>query len=412
MDDHKFDDIIKVKLDDYEDPSFDPSALAALHTRLDSQTGSSFYNRYRQEILVGGATILIILFMLWGQRYFTADKNIGLQKELQMLQQQNENLAALLNEIKKSKTPVADTIKLIEIRERDPYLYARLTQQLRELKSAILDSLMDLQKDYVRVASVRPVDRASYTGYFERPSYQLKPGNLFISPVDSVEKNDESLKQELKKLSTKELIKKGNYRKGVGIRIGPTAELSQGFYKAGSGEINMGYGLLGDFILSPVLSFETGVKYAHRFYSVGENELGNITLPSVNQTIGNVKLAEVDTWILEIPLNLKYRLPLTTKISFVSRLGYSSLIYFGQRIEYSYEYDPTKNLFVKDSHKQNEFLLSPGALNISIGLSRQLKTKKLLEGGLFYQQGLGKMGAERNNTSYFGIRGVYWITLQ
>ena len=32
MDDNKFDDIIKHKIGEYEDPQFDPSALSALHT--------------------------------------------------------------------------------------------------------------------------------------------------------------------------------------------------------------------------------------------------------------------------------------------------------------------------------------------------------------------------------------------
>ena len=142
------------------------------------------------------------------------------------------------------------------------------------------------------------------------------------------------------------------------------------------------------------------------------DQLGINSISWANQTIGDIKIAEIDSYILELPLNLKYRLPVSTKTSLLARIGYSPMIYTGQTLEYSYEYDATNNLYVKDSHKRKGFHFYPGAINVSLGASKQLKNKKILEGGIFYQHSLGEMGSEKNKSGVFGVRGVYWVPLR
>lgn len=415
MDDNRFDDIIKGKVGEFEDTSFDPSALAALHNRMATDGDWPWHVRFRTEIIAGTAAAIVILLTLWGQWYFSELRTEELQDELLALKTQNEKMDGLIGEMKnfKSTGAPADTIRIIEIRERDPFLYARLVQQIEALKASLSDSFRRVSNASIKENYVLPVNnREAFTGVFENQFSQYRIRSFALLTVDSSTQESEPVNPEPKKLSAKEIIKKENYRKGVGFRLGPTAEVSQGLYPAGDGELNVGYGILGDFILSPSLSFETGLKYAHRFYSVGEKELNKINLPFVNQTIGDVKLAEIDSWVLEVPLHLKYRFPLSMKTSLLTRIGYSAMIYTGQTLEYSYEYDASNNLFVKDSHKQKGFHLYPGALNLSIGVSRLLKNKKILETGIFYQQGLGGMGVEKNKPSYLGIRGVYWIPLR
>ena len=412
MDDNKFDDLIKSKVGNYEDPSFDPSALAALHNRLATESDWPWHVRYRTEIMVGSAAAVIVLFTLWGQWYFTGQTE-NMQKELNMWKAQNEKIEGLLAVMKNYKTPAPDTIRMIEIRDRDPFLYAHLVQQIEDLKTALGDSIrVAYNRRNSEQHSLTVTDRELYAGVFDSPFGRHKFSRFVLLKPDSTPIKNEALNTSPKKLTAKEIKKKENYRKGIGFRLGVTGEVSQGLYPAGVGEPFVGYGILGDFILSPSLSFETGLKYAQTFYAVRENEFHKIDLPSVDPTIGNLKKAEIDSWILEIPLNLKYRLPVSMRTSFLTRIGYSPMIYTGQIFEYSYEYDAVNNLVVNDTHKQRGLQFYPGVVNLSIGGSYILKNKKIIEAGIHYQQGLGKMGIEKNRSGYLGIRGVYWIPLR
>jgi hypothetical protein len=368
MDDNKFDDIIKGKVGEFEDSSFDPSALAAFHNRIATDTGWPWHVRYRTEIIGGTAVALVILFTLWGQWYFAELKTERLQDELVALKSQNEKMGNLIGEVKNLKTITAapDTIRIFQFRESDQYLYAKLMQEIKALKTSLSDSFR-IGLGNSGNADLASSNRNAYTGTFENHFSPYIIKGFALQNGDSSTKETAMANQEDKKLSAKEIIKSEKYRKGVGFRLGPTAEVSQGFYRTGNGEINIGYGIAADLILSPSLSFETGLKYMHRFYSVPENYLSKISLPFVNQDIGDIKLAEIDSWILEVPLNMKYRIPLSTKTSFLFRIGYSPMIYTSQTLEYSYEYDVTKNLYLKDSHKDKTVHLNAGAANFSIG---------------------------------------------
>lgn len=414
MDDSRFDDIVKGKIGEFEDSTFDPSAIAALHSRMASESDWPWHIRYRTEIVVASATMAIILFTMLTQWYFNALNAESYQLELKHLREQNDKMNGLLASTKELKTPVADTITIIERRERDPLVYAELVRQIDDLKVLLTDSLRAiLGSGGAKSALTAEGSRASLTGFYQGAFHPFEVSTLgFAKAADSGTSDGAVSNVEPRKLSAREIIKKENYKRGVGFRLGPTADVSQGLYPAGVGEVNVGYGVLADFILSPTLSFETGIKYTHRFYMASENELSKIALPFVNASVGPVKLAEIDSRILEIPLNVKYRLPLSMKTSFVGRIGYSSMIYTGQTLEYSYEFDPANNLFAKDSHNQNSLHFYPGALNFSVGASRLLKNKKILEGGLFHQQGLGKAGVEKNRPSYFGARAVYWFPIR
>jgi hypothetical protein len=416
MDDNKFDDIIKAKVVGFEDSSFDPSALAAFHNRLATDASWPWHVRYRIEIIAGTAVAIVILFTLWGQWHFAELKTERLEDELIALKTQNEKMGELIGEIKNLKTITtpADTIRIFQFRESHPFLYGKLVKEINALNNSLSDSFRAAagKRDYRDMALADANNRQAYPGVFENQFSPYPIKGFALPKEDSSTRTNATGNQEGKKLSAKEIIKGEKYRKGVGFRLGPTAEASQGFYRRGNGEINIGYGIAGDFILSPSLSFETGLKYVHRFYSVPENELNKISLPFVNQAIGDMKFAEIDSWILEVPLNMKYRVPLSTKNSFLYRIGYSPIIYASQTLEYSYEYDVTKNLYLKDSHKNKGAHFYAGTANFSLGASRQLKNKEIIELGIFYQQGLGGMGLEKNKSSFLGLRSVYWFPLR
>jgi hypothetical protein len=413
MDDNKFDDIVKGKVGEYADASFEPSALAALHHRLATDSDWPWHVRYRNEMVLGATATLVILFTLWGQWYFAGQGERQIQNDFQLLKVQNEQLNDLLREMKNVSGTNADTIRVIEIRERDPQLYAPLVQQIEILRNALTDSFANMSnRNLAESKAVHSKNREALIGSFGN-NFHPFPIHLFSKDnPDSTKNAIDSNIQEGKKLTAKEIRKTENYRKGVGFRIGPIADLSKGFYRAGTGEGSLGFGVLGDIILSPSLSVEAGLKFVHRFNSVPEDDLNKLTLAHANQSIGDVKLAEIDAWIAEIPINFKYRYPLSRKSSLLTAIGYSPMFITKQTLEYSYQYDTSTDIYLKDSHDETGLRFNPGAINISIGLSKQLKNKKILEGGVFFQQGLGEMGVEKNRLSSLGVRGVYWFPVR
>jgi len=204
-----------------------------------------------------------------------------------------------------------------------------------------------------------------------------------------------------------------HYRNGIGIRVGPSIEVSHGFYDAGNSRADLLFGLLGDFIVSPSLSIETGVKYTHRFYEITDaSELPNVELPGVDTGLGPVVGADVDTWMAEFPINLKYRYPLSMKTHLLAGIGYSSILYTKQVFEYSYELTGDPSAQINTSHKIKQSTLYPGMLNFSLGVSKELRNKKILETSLYYQHGLSKLGAENAQANFLGVRGTYWFMLK
>jgi hypothetical protein len=204
-----------------------------------------------------------------------------------------------------------------------------------------------------------------------------------------------------------------HYHKGIGVRVGPTLEFSQGIYSAGKSEPALSAGILTNLVFSPSLSLETGVKYVHRFYEIsGEHALSEIALPGVDPSLGTLINADVDSWIMEVPLNLKYRSPLSMKIHWLAGIGYSSLLYTKQIFEYDYQFEVGSPITLNSAYEKSGIEVYPGTLNFSLGVSSLLKNKKMLESSVYYQHGLGKMGLEHTSANYFGLRGVYWFNVR
>jgi hypothetical protein len=156
---------------------------------------------------------------------------------------------------------------------------------------------------------------------------------------------------------------------------------------------------------------ETGLKYAHRFYEISSDDgLSDMQFPGTDENLGTLVNADVDSWILEIPLNIKYRYPISEKSHLIAGVGYSSLIYTKQILEYDYEFEGNSSVKLSSSHEETNVEISPGAVNLLLGINHELKNRKNLETSIYYQHGLGNMGVENNKASFIGLRGVYWFT--
>ena len=427
MDDKQFDDIIKKKLSEYEEPGFDPSALSALHSQLASTRAWPWYSRYRTELLMASGMALCTLIIVWSQWYFREIENDLLKKNTIVISDQHEQIKNLLSEITMLKNHTPDTVRVIERSENSPTdtysiilleQIANLQEDLGKMQKYLETYQSNAEatsSEILRGENVYGLSNEQESGYSYLHSKRLHPKQNRTKSAHAYDssKIQPSAQNTERTLSTKTLrdLQK-HYHKGIGIHVGPTVEISRGIYDGGIPKIDIAGGVLGDFILSPFISIETGAKFSHRVYEISEEDLASRPLPDVDSTLGPLTYADVDSWLLEVPLNLKYRFPLTRKTNLIGGLGYSARLYTRQLFEYSYGIDGNPDASITTSTEISKVQLYPGTLNISLGLDHQLKNNKILETSLFYQHGLGEAGVEKMRANFFGIRSTFWFTVK
>jgi hypothetical protein len=424
MDDQRFDDIIKQKVGEYEDTGFDPSALSALHHQMAGASTWPWYSRYAKELLITSGMALCTLIIVGSQWYFSQTENNLLKQNVAEVTAQQEQIKDLVREITVLKNLPPDTVRITELKAGPSFSSSSivLVQRIEHLEGALRKMQLDLQAyqshsnetlsnyAYAQESSSSPT-RESEQGYSDFNTKRVQAKSKERSSAHAIIKNAETFKSNEKELSAETLrALEKHYQRGIGIRVGPTFELSRGLYNGGTSKIDYTGGAIADLILSPSISIETGAKFSHRFYETSEEDLIS-QLPNVDNTLGPLLNAEVDSWMLEVPINLKYHYPISRKTSWVGGLGYTSQIYTRQIFEYEHGVDANPAARLTVSTKINKVKMYPGTLNISLGLDHRLK-KNNLETTFFYQHGLGETGAEKIKANFFGIRGTYWFTLR
>ena len=419
MDDNQFDDIIKKKVGEYQEPGFDPAALADLHYRMSAADAVwPWYVRYRTELFVGTGLILCTLIILWNQWFLSNRDNMFLADNL-LASKNSEEQIKLQNEINYLKSVQPDTIKIIEFREQNSIAYTILLNRIASLEA----NLERYASSSFERKLLSGLDSISFPKEFISEDYQQSITNPQRLVPRQMERESaraqwkdmyESIQTKERSLSVKAMRDiEDHYQKGIGIRIGPTLELSKGIYSMGKGRVDVGGGLLADFILSPSLSLETGGKYAHRVYQISDNDdLATAQLPNVEQNLGVPTNADIDSWILEIPLNLKYHYPTSLKSHLLGGIGFSSMLFTRQLLEYDYNFDGNSSATIYSVYNNLKPQLYFGTINFSLGFSNQTKTKKIIETSLYYQHGVGTIGVENTKQSFLGIRSVYWFKIR
>lgn len=416
MDDSRFDDIIKRKVSEYEEAGFDAGALDALHRQLGSVHVSPWYSRYHSELLIGaGFTVstFLILLALW---FLNNQKTEAWNKNVRLIEFQQEQITQLKGQLDDLEKPPADTVYIRE--ESMPV--QTLLNKISELELIIRN--LGTQSDHDSYAARSfdiPVSTTLTPAIFfpnEKTPITLQVNDgLTSAPKNEARPTTPPGQDQTEPFSVKTFRSlEKHYRKGVGIRIGPALDFSKGLYETGQGRIDYAGGLLGDFILSPSLSIETGAKFIHRFYKLREGDLStpDIRLPDINPDLEPVISADVDAWMLEIPVSLKYRMPLSMKSHWLAGIGYSSQTVTKQIFEYEYELEGNSSVRINESIGYTRTKIYPGTLNISLGISNQLKNKKIIESSLYYQHGLGDTGIEKMRSNFIGLRAAYWFTLR
>ena len=419
MDDQKFDDIIRSKLSDYEDNAFDPGSLASLRRQLDDASGSvPWYTRHHHQIITI-ATVLICAFLLLGAQWYWNRWHAGIwMDELSALRTQIAENARLKDEITRLKNLPPDTVRIIEVRDKDFSIYRSLVLQHRMLEAEVADLRQHLAALHGRIEPLDLLDSERLLTGGRGPSRQFSNPSPIIPAYrsivsDAIVEPNMHVERKIPSAMSRDLEK--HYQKGIGIKVGPALDLSRGNYSSGQGQFAVGYGIMGDLILSPSISVEIGAKYFKRYYEIADRtELADVNLPEANGSGGVLQKAEVDNWMLEFPVALKYRYLLSPALHGLAGVGYSTSIYMNQVFEYDYQFNDGNNgdFLVHSLYRHKATNVYPGTVNFSIGLSNKLKNGKSIEATVVYQQGLGTMGIEKNKASYLGVRTVYWFTLR
>ena len=411
MDDRKFDSIIRSKLEDYHHPVIDQSALDAFHRQNETIHSSSLYSRYRTELIIASGIALLVILYFVGHTLFTRSLKLG-EQQTNTASDQNAQIEALRKEVNRLQLLKPDTVRIIEVRTQHSALVDELNERIALLEASNRE-LMAINERSETIHSQAGEEKS----FNPRPNFYDTPPPIEITankehqPIQNKQSNVP--KKSLDAKSIRALEK--HYSNGVGIKVGPTADLFSCRYSLGDKHLSLSGGVLTEFIVSPSFGLEVGIKYSERYYAItDETILTGSTLPGVEGQLGQLQGAEVDYQLLEIPLNLKYRYPLSLNDHWIAGIGYSSLIYLNEDFEYTYEFDnqtpnPTS---IVSTVSTNEAKVYAGTINFSLGMSHVLKNKKIIEGSLFYNHGIGTQGVEKTRAQYFGLRGTYWFTVR
>ncbi|HEX9650448.1 MAG TPA: hypothetical protein VGA21_07800 [Cyclobacteriaceae bacterium] len=422
MDDRKFDELLKSKIGEYRNPGFEPSALAALHQKM-AAISQPWYGRYRTELIAGTATLLCAGMIFLGQYFSNRVNEQWMATNIQALKDQENQIQLLKEEIERLRNLAPDTIRITEFSGQDNSGYYLL---LLSKISALERKLETLGNPENQMRNSQLIPLADYNaGKFSNSLIFDKNESMRIHSISRLNtRNPEVSRAEGKievspkekesvNLSAKTIrdIEK-HYMRGVGIRVGPAVEIHRGFYSEGEGAYNFGGGIAADFIMSPSLSLETGVKYALHTNKVKNADSSNLNFPDVDPQLGQLNTAEIDFYSLELPLYLKYRYPFSDKTYLQTGVGYSFFIYTKEEFDYDYEISGNPGASINTLVKDKNFTIYPGTLNFSLGLSKELKNKKILETSLFYQHGVGSMGIEKIKLQFLGVKGSYWFKIR
>lgn len=415
MDDNKFDRTIRSKLEGYHYPLVETTSLEAFHQQQSAvAVTNTWYARHRMEIVVGSAITALLLMYLLGYTLITRTVRI-VEEQSTTINNQKAQIEGLENEIKRLHQTTPDTVRITEVRMGNIRIPSDLLRRIASLEESNRELTEFKRKNSESATVTSGEESESYSPIINATLSPADPASINKTTQEEITNDVIDIKSQ-KVLDTKSIrALEKHYSHGIGIKLGPTLDAFGGKYSLGDGHINLSAGLLADFILSPSLGLETGLKYSARYYAIVDpNNLSSANLPGIDPQVGTLQRAEVDYQLFEIPLTLKYRYPLSMKDHLIGGLGYTCLLYLDQDFEYTYEFDnqsphPTSIVSTVNTDGIKAY---PGTFNISLGMSHVLKNKKIMEMTMFYNHGIGTQGVEKTRAQYFGIRGTYWFNLK
>jgi len=448
MDDQHFDDLLKSKLQNFEDPDFDPAALEGLHARLGSFQPVPWYATKVVRSAFFGSLFLLTAI----NTYFFAHNSTA-----------NTETAAAPVKPAPSHSPTVDSLHAViaqlqcELAEhasaattaqvRSPHFQMQLLKttdatepvEVVDMKYRIgLGDAQNIPADlyeklkaqgllteengrvYVAIPS-QSVEAIRPLGLYTRPDELLatvpKPGTLQLLSLNA-QKTEKKMSahviaQGKASLAAKNALEKHYFNK-LGIQVAPHVDLVRGFFPVGQGETTPRIGLTADWLISPRLSVETGLDYLST-----QNNLTHDQIPpyiQYNPQLGKCETEALTSRLVSAPIAVKYRRWISEKSQFLFRLGYTPYEILSNQAQYSYvHYDPNGRqdgdqiTTVSDRHETRYF-----GSTITAGAGVMVKREKnngQWEAALFYEKMVGN-SPDHSGLQLVGLRTAYWFKIK
>lgn len=439
MDDKSFDKFLKDKVENYQDPTFDESALNALHQRMDALGyGTPWYVHYNGALMTAAALTLFTLINFFILKYYNQQDHAELITELEGLKADRKGMLDMQQQIASMGTIHRDTLYIYN--EAELLYYQRKLEEMdRALASlqASQTSVPGTEGNLIYLGSGGSIsleDQAILSKYFplksdgqalylvpiEKPSHLYAkdyPHSIDHLPVlAKVYPSQEAMVIEretktsvpLDGETVRELDK--HHRKGVGFRFGPSVELIKTNYNVGDSKPKPGIGVTGEIRFSPFWSLETGAHLENRHYEFEFKDApDNLDqYPGYDPNLGTLVDVDVSSWVIRIPVNLRYYYPIRGNRALYASVGYSPHIYNLQEFAYEHEIflgGEVATLNKIAEKKQPRIYI--GTINSNMGMSWTLSNQNALQLGVFYRKGLGEMGSEGHELNAYGFKTVY-----
>ncbi len=451
MDESTFDDMLREKLKDYHDPSFDPEALNDLHNRMQGQKFESMYSNRALQMAVAALLLLMgtnVYFILSNQelkKQLITENNQqrkfnhsfhaidSLNKVISQLQCESETKPVV---IVKSE---ARTIKTPDFRMKLVTVTDYKTDSTKETTSMKLGigRIKDIPKEVFQQLVERDLlfenDGEAYLSLADRNHPivttsvhsknkdliipQSEPGLFRLVSLNSKQEEEKVVGPPItrhgeKSLAARNALEK-HYYKGIGIQIAPHVDLMKGVFDRGQGKITPRYGITADWIMSPRISVESGVDYSTTETEMSSAEIDFTPVYSPN---GKLESSIVTNTLLSSPISFKYRQWVFDKSQLVWRTTFTP---------YWSMMHASKNFFdVPDSNpdhdfdkvvtvdEKNKFGYYGSTIGTSIGLTlKREKNKGTWEASLFYEHNIGNM-TDQNQMQLIGLRTAYWFKVK
>lgn len=446
MDDHVFDDLVRKKLKNYEDPRLDSSALESFHDRLDQFNQDPWYMRNMGKLAFVAALLLLTGFnaLILSKNYFTNEnQNLAHEETLSTKNKTIDSLNALVQQLQcevseqhqpvvaVTVAPTSPQFKLRLIKVNDPGELAsqdvvykvgigRKENIPAELYNQLADEgLITTENGEVVLLLSKKSQPTTTTPFHTRlsdlmvPTVQVGTLSLVNMTPEKVNKiKPVTLRQSESSLKARNIMEK-HYFNGIGIQIGPHLDLAKSVFNIGTGEFTPRIGVTADWIMSPHLSVETGVDYSTTETSFKKDE---IPFAPLTPQLGMLTSETISNRMLSLPMSVKYRYWVFDKSQLVVRAGYTPYGILTRQMQYNFihhENDPRDEeavITTLDKRTENKYL--GGTLTTSAGLViKRDKNKGQWEASLFYEKSLGQ-GFENNPMQLFGIRTGYWFKIK
>lgn len=461
MDDRFFDQIIKEKLEHREEHTFDPQALDALHERLAHHaTPFAWHNRYRTELVV-----LATLLLFTGLNYLLTTRLL----EQRHVNSQDQQIQALSARYEQKIDSLSARVRLMSLQAHhdtvyivQPYAYRADTPAAGNDTNFYTRSHDQQSTATPAIASVYPHrERGAHDVPVHDSLYRLGPADELPPALISVLRSNRLLKvrdqqayvnltgsgpqapanpapthvvvpqlalsseehqthtnqrQERALSASQRKALEKHYFGGLGIELAPMVSLVQDAYDRGSGSLRPHVGVSANWIVSPRISFETGLAYGSARIAVTDN-LQDLH-PKENEWGDPVKMTFTRQSI-SLPLGIRYRQWIQSNRQLLLRAGYTPYFSLHEVQECSYavdgyntgkDYDEAPAFVLTERRDTKHLYVS--TVNVSAGLLHTLKNKHKLETTLTYEHGLRRAGVERSMVQFFGVKAAYWFKVK